>query len=286
MAKDLYTRLRDSLKDTLDFWEQDIEDADVADFSIRLKEAIEDVGSFKLYKYMPANLYTIRNIRRQVLHLSPNGGLNDLYEGLPRITGQNISYSQLKNISRLASISCFSENNNNPLMWSHYASKHQGICVEYDLSLLTDNPYNIISHLYPVIYSSRRTIGRDISELSENCTQIERDIIEGNVYDGDTLDNILPLFVLKGEEWDYEKEWRVIYTIKQQYDLNNDVLNKGNLPFPCISGVYLGFRIDQDFEEDVLDACLEIKRSSNREIPVYKEQIHPETTEICFCKEI
>lgn len=31
-------------------------------------------------------------------------------------------------------ISCFTYSNNNELMWSHYAQKHEGVCIEYSFS--------------------------------------------------------------------------------------------------------------------------------------------------------
>lgn len=70
-------------------------------------------------------------------------------------------------------------------MWSHYASSHEGICIEYDLS---ENPY-IEKMVYPVIYTET-TLSHD-----------------------DIFDNDLMLFAMlfKSPDWKYEKEWRVLY---------------------------------------------------------------------------
>lgn len=45
---------------------------------------------------------------------------------------------------------------NNPLMWSHYANSHKGICIEYDLSEELKNVESLKSLLIPVRYSNER----------------------------------------------------------------------------------------------------------------------------------
>lgn len=46
-------------------------------------------------------------------------------------------------------------------MWSHYANKHTGFCVEYDISLL-DNFYKL--NLFPVLYSNNRPEQTELSK--------------------------------------------------------------------------------------------------------------------------
>ena len=78
----LYDKLRNSLKETIDFWNQDVCDDDVLDFSrCVLQEEISKVDGFKLYRYMPAEYFDIRNVEKQMIHLSSNGVMNDIYEG-------------------------------------------------------------------------------------------------------------------------------------------------------------------------------------------------------------
>lgn len=40
-------------------------------------------------------------------------------------------------------VTCFSETNNDFLMWSHYASKHSGICLEFNIENGSTFPYEI-----------------------------------------------------------------------------------------------------------------------------------------------
>lgn len=118
--------LKDKLSDVIEYWGEETIDEDVMDFSkYTLKDYLETVKSFKLYKYMPMEYWSIRNIEKQNVHLSNNGVLNDIYEGIPMLE-KNISQEKIKQLDDLAEITCFTETNDNELMWSHYADGHKG----------------------------------------------------------------------------------------------------------------------------------------------------------------
>lgn len=281
----LYDKLRNSLKETIDFWNQDVCDDDVLDFSrCVLQEEISKVDGFKLYRYMPAEYFDIRNVEKQMIHLSSNGVMNDIYEGSFISHDSPYAYEKWKKLSNIAYMSCMTENNDNLLMWSHYAASHTGICVEYDLKMLQDDPYDIVGHILPVIYESRRWIKKDINQLIEDI-QLLNDAIEkdGDYFGSTELDDIIPLVALKSKVWEYEREWRVIYTRKQMYDLNDSVLYEGNIPFKCISAVYLGLRIHPEKRDNIIEIC---KRNSNtgNKISVCQAVMSEKTYEIKFEK--
>ncbi|SNZ01674.1 DUF2971 domain-containing protein [Flagellimonas pacifica] len=85
-------------------------------------------------------------------------------------------------------VCCFSEIPNIPLMWSHYASSHSGICLEFGM----ETPNFIRENLIPVNYYS------EYPEfvLSENS--------------GDLYMFLMQLIASKSHDWDYEFEWRSI----------------------------------------------------------------------------
>ena len=99
-------------------------------------------------------------------------------------------------------ITCFSETPDNILMWSHYADKHSGFCVEYDLTKMTSQ--SLLLMLFPALYSN------------------EKPIIPLSMFDFNDLDNIklsngssgIPDLIVslltKSNIWSYEKEWRII----------------------------------------------------------------------------
>lgn len=103
-----------------------------------------------------------------------------------------------------------------PLMWSHYADQHRGICIEYDLT------EHVCRDLQPVRYNNPRSV--KTSQLIEckikKSLSAERRI--QNTY-----------FFSKAPQWRYEKEWRNI-----DHEPGSSIA-----PFR-ISGVYFGLRCD------------------------------------------
>lgn len=103
-----------------------------------------------------------------------------------------------------------------PLMWSHYADQHKGICIEYDISQWP------VENLKPVNYNAPRAV---------RAHDLHRWKIDG---DAQALERInSTYFYAKAPEWSYEKEWRDV----------NDRAGINVLPFE-ISAIHLGLRTD------------------------------------------
>jgi len=86
---------------------------------------------------------------------------------------------------------CFSEDKENILLWSHYADGHKGVCLEFD----TSSP--MFSKVRPVDYA----IDFPLIDPMKMMFGKEDEIIE---------ESIKPLFT-KYESWCYEKEWRLFH---------------------------------------------------------------------------
>lgn len=89
------------------------------------------------------------------------------------------------------SASAYQDQRLNPLMWAHYANRHKGICIEYEITpecLTRYNNENELLRLCPCAY-------RDHKPMT----------------DGITLDNALKA---KASCWSYEEEARLIYYSK------------------------------------------------------------------------
>jgi len=130
---------------------------------------------------------------------------------------------------------------NCPLMWSHYADDHRGLCIEYDM---TDNT---CKGLRPVEYRMPRSI--KVSDLIEwkikRSTSAERAIRK-------------VFYFAKAPQWRYEREWR-------------DVVSPvGSSPAPAhVSSIYFGLRCDSS----VITAIVKLHASSERPVKFYA--IHP-----------
>jgi hypothetical protein len=101
-----------------------------------------------------------------------------------------------------------------PLMWSHYADQHQGICIEYSLA------EHACETIFPVRYARRRSIR--ISELASWK-------LEGSSESAESIRQTF--FFSKAPQWRYEREWRVLAN------------RTGEQPAPFrIASVYFGLR--------------------------------------------
>ena len=86
----------------------------------------------RVYQYMSAE-HALQNLRNRRLKVSLLDGLNDPFELLGAQLERAHHRQQMRKwrnymveISRLL---CFSTTYMNPVMWSHYAEKHRGICL-------------------------------------------------------------------------------------------------------------------------------------------------------------
>jgi hypothetical protein len=81
--------------------------------------------------------FGLEDIRRRRLKIARINELNDPFEWLPveasnltfRQTFQAIKDQQANSIGML----CFSKTWRNPVQWSHYADRHRGICMGFDI---------------------------------------------------------------------------------------------------------------------------------------------------------
>jgi hypothetical protein len=120
----------------------------------------------------------------------------------------------------------FSERLDSVLMWSHYASNHTGICIEYDFSTMP----NLLQFLYPIIYDN----------IFFDWTPHMDDPMKGNAAK-------IIAAIHKAKDWEYEKEWRLLSGRE-----NNVTTIMTTLPKIKPTAIYFGSKLDFDskiFEE-------------------------------------
>jgi hypothetical protein len=119
---------------------------------------------------------------------------NFLVDGKPNENFKNKIIESAKTASRdkirefrQKGIACFSEKEDDILMWAHYSDGHRGFCLEYDTN------YEPFQKVHQVVYSaSFPTIN-------------PADVLLGRL-----LNIPITHLTTKSEHWSYEKEWRVI----------------------------------------------------------------------------
>lgn len=173
-------------------------------------------------------------------------------------------------------------------MWGYYAKDHTGFCVEYDISELDSND-TIIDHLFPVLYSAKRSMTTDVRKMIDELKQLRIDIRDRNEHDYDGyLNDITALFLSKGDGWSYEREWRIVYTLLQIYEEDCEDLYDGMIQFDCITGIYLGYRIEKVIEENIKEIVERINKvrydNGRTAITIYKAHLKTDSYIIDFKK--
>jgi len=99
----------------------------------------------------------------------------------------------INNLIQDKGVLCLAQKWDCPLMWSHYADQHKGLCIEYDTSA-TEFGVPV-----KVNYSGER--GIKTSDLYKWLINNDKDALE-RVRNG--------YFYRKAPQWKYEKEWRLV----------------------------------------------------------------------------
>lgn len=164
------------------------------DFSIKIKCDIENNS---LYNYTSININTIKSILNEQLWLSHTNSFNDPVDpSIKQFKKYKEDYDYLLDSIK---IGCLTTKNDNTLMWSHYADKHRGICIEYDIGKIYEKD-NLI-----------------INKVNYNIPIItNKSIADNEILEIDNINRLIELFSLKSNEWKYEKEYRILYYDKER----------------------------------------------------------------------
>ena len=149
-------------------------------------------------------------------------------------------------------IECFTQSPTDILMWSYYADKHTGVCVEYDFSKLFISCAN--SFLFPVSYSEKRPL-LDIQNLYDPVTQQVRN--DRNV---EAFPSVMKSWITKSKEWEREKEWRLI-----TFPIKND--SERLVKLPIASRIITGINITDENYQLVADIAKE------KGIPIHRTRL-------------
>lgn len=128
-----------------------------------------------------------------------------------------------------------------PLMWSHYADEHRGLCIEYDTT------ENACPNIKAVDYRRPRSI--KVSDLVEWKVNGSANAAKA-IYD--------TFFFAKAPQWRYEREWPDINTSGRA----------SSAPFR-ISAIYFGLRCDAAVQTSI------VKLHTNAERPIKFYGIYP-----------
>lgn len=106
-----------------------------------------------------------------------------------------------------------------PLLWSHYANGHKGLCLTYEMPFPSffEPSKSIPGAILPIIYGENQLT----DWLIENAP--EKAKIDTKKFSYDLIGKVLSI---KGEGWRYEKEARIICDREGAYPIPKDCLKQ------------------------------------------------------------
>jgi hypothetical protein len=145
-------------------------------------------NGFKRLYYLTGPDHALSNIVFGRIKLSRFSDLNDPFE----LLGTNFGHKETKaavrshkaKINNTFGLICFGEDWVDPVVWSHYAAKHRGIALGFDVDERLAKP---------VTYQTKRLD----KKIPTGATAVTKSIAELLTY-------------TKFESWKYEREWRIL----------------------------------------------------------------------------
>lgn len=152
----------------------------------------------RLYKFYSKE-WALDALRKQRLKISTIGDLNDPFE----FVGSTSSNPEQRRIWHKATLHMFASNGlisfaehwSNPVLWSHYADRHRGAALGFDVN---------DKFLWKVKYRSARKALPDLTQLSAN----------------QRLDLIKDSVQTKFLHWNYEAEQRIFVNLDPKEEEN------------------------------------------------------------------
>lgn len=151
-------------------------------------------------------------------------------------TGRSVFSHAVEDFLQRRGVTCFSECNDDLLMWSHYGGHYKGFCLEFSTAF---PPFEKIKKV---------TYRKDLPSI---------DLVPLLV--PDNYDQVVELFCTKSEAWRYEAEWRAIHA---------QAGTKYTYPTECLTGVYFG----PDISDDALEIICLILGGQNESVKLWRGQ--------------
>lgn len=149
--------------------------------------------SKQIYYHFLSSENAIDDLKNKWIKVSTLGTLNDPFEMMPyrryKFKERQPYNKVFRAISKKWGLLCFSQDWNEPILWSHYADKHKGIAIGFE------------------------TLQDTVLKVDYNPDPIRKQI--GLTSDSRTNEKLfLDLAKVKYKKWEYENEYRILVKLK------------------------------------------------------------------------
>ncbi|EKV57951.1 tetratricopeptide repeat protein [Brachyspira hampsonii] len=250
----LYVSFISKLKMKADF--NFIDELILKDFNSNLNDEIKNNT---LYNYTILDKDRLKSVLNGQLWVGNTNKFNDPIDPLIKKNRDNEAYNYL--LEKIK-VSCLTTHNDNTLMWSHYSDKHQGICIEYDISNISKRKEIIFKKIK---YHTK--MNRYNSFTSNDNLTIRNFVLDEYT----EINYIIESFAIKSKEWEYEDEYRILFYDEENRNPNGILIN---LP---IKSICFGVKTSDDDKELVYNIVNSINEKrldyNNDIIKLYRAEL-------------
>lgn len=166
----------------------------------------------RLYKFLPAEL-ALWDLNESKIKISEFHDMNDPFE----LRGIGLSNSDIHRLlisdtNENYGVLCLSREWNNPLLWSHYADKHKGICLGLDISATVDVQE-------PIYVEKWQEDDAGILLSAVACGVKNLKPSDPEFQNAQKL--IMRMYLTKFKAWSYENEARIFLRLKEDQKKDN-----------------------------------------------------------------
>jgi len=156
-----------------------------------------------------------------------------------------------KRVNASTGVLCFSGLKDNLLMWAHYADSHRGFVVEFDTE---DEDFRRLGELHEVLYRKDRPLF---------------DVVKGPD---------MAIYLLKGLEWNYEKEFRIFRPLLgcERRSIHGTNCFFVRLPRSSVRAVYFGNRMETALKTEISELMAETPAQ------LYETELHTQQFSLNF----
>ena len=136
----------------------------------------------RVYKFLPSK-WALDAIKNQHIKIARICNLNDPFDLLPYYFTSSEHQKEIRHAREVADsehgMVCFSFKWSNPVLWSHYAAKHTGICLGFDVPDEYARPVMYVDKRLPFPTESNETIALEwtFTKFSGWCYEDECRIV-------------------------------------------------------------------------------------------------------------
>lgn len=168
-------------------------------------------------------------IKRRLYGTNPTK-INDPFDCNLSLSYESLNDTQKKQlietIDKKWKILCFSTSQSNTLLWSHYADKHKGICIEFDI---------------------------EKDKIFQCALKVQYEKKVPNF--GNDLNDYVLRLITKSDAWEYEDEYRILaynqeYCTDSELVLFKDDYISKEISIDCIKSIYLGVDFHRNQEPE------------------------------------